>query len=212
MKFTGTFYNFVADGRYAHVRPEKGINLYANVHFPQVDAAAFADYKDGHKVEVTATVAEQPRDQYSHLMVQGKSIVRLSNPLSLVTAEGRKSPPLTFSVEKEQWDAIRWQLNVKDNKGKKVRGPALFESFERGVSYYKVTAKGLFHDAGDVELFCKDEPAAQQFLEQLKKGDEIVVEFTVVGGEGIRCRGMLVSMARISEPDKKQSFAPAKLD
>lgn len=207
VKFTGDYYRYDSRDKDVEVRlSDRSGYLHDTktiIRFPQSSQASFADYKSGDEVEVTAAVAAHA----DYLTLLGKSIVRSANPDSLVTDQGRATAAMDFSVEKEQWRTLKYKL--KDNVGKKVHAWGYYGGFTRGPASYRITVKKLFSDYGDLTLDCNVNTQATQFLRQLKDGEEVFFEFAVEGGSSSKPVGKLLWIARMGEPDKKLTLAPA---
>lgn len=200
LRLSGRYFGYTGSSQTVQVQSqEKG---FSQVMFPVSNTETFADYKFNDAVEVTATVAEQGK-------LLGKRIVRVANPRSEVTDKGRAIPPLNFKEASEQWRQIRRQPQAHANE--KVQAAGVFEEKDltRADACYQIKITNLFFSYDRLNLYCSPEPAVAQFLAELKKGDEVLFEFSVMGTRSYNACGGLWSMSRIGEPERKVAFTPA---
>ena len=211
VKFRGEYQSFNSRSKEVSVSTEDGgYRERVSIRFPGSNESTFADYRNDDLVEVTAVAAAAAGGSTSDtLTLEGKSIVRVVNPRSLVTDQGRELPALDFTVEREEWKKIK--RDPAAHQDKTLRGCGVFAGYTGGGHYYKVTVKKLFFDYGDIELYCGADKNVQEFLKQLKDGDEVLFEFSPQSGRSYKPIAKLLWMSRLSDPDKRITFPPVKV-
>lgn len=211
VKFAGRYSMFNESGKSVRVSPGNAARSSnsTEITFAGVDRAVFADYWSGAVVEVTGTLSEQPYAPANQPKITGKTIVRKSNPRSLVTATGRETPPLDLTAEKRQWSKVKF--TSKQSPGVRLQASGVFGGYTDEKSHLKVRITNLYFGYERIDLLCAADSAARQFLDSLSPDDEVLFEFSPADGTSYRRTLALQWMARLGDPDNKIPFQPVKI-
>ncbi|MGB7732249.1 MAG: hypothetical protein WBL72_01010, partial [Thermoguttaceae bacterium] len=203
VKFTCRYSRFNEYSKTVRVTAESKFkafsSVYAEIAFIGAAKTAFAQYRDGNRVEVTGVLSEEPRNFSSSLKFTGKTIVRESDPQSLITA-------VDFAADKEQWSKIR--SNLQKNARQTLRAVGVFHRYSHENSNLKISVWRLYFDYDNIELLCANDDKSRSFLDTLKHDDELLFEFKVIDGPSFRRVGALKWMALLSTPDEHVAFRP----
>ena len=200
VEFTGQYDGYSSTEHEMNVKPPKEYG-HTVVAFPRAVESMFADYRNGELVTVKAMVAEFGNE----LKLAGKRVVRVANPRSLITDQGRPTPPLDLSIDKDRWKAAREKLN--DNIGTTLQGCGLYNGYTRNPAYCNVRIKDPFLEHGEIELVGKPAEGSEEFLKRLHPGDEVLFEFVIEGGSFFKPSCGLQWIAQAADPDVKKAFS-----
>jgi predicted Zn finger-like uncharacterized protein len=202
---SGLFSRYEDSDHLVSIKASKDSPFQIKLSFPKSSKSTFADYHYGDQVEVTGVCIDQQDDPAKAVFaLAGRQIVRTANPLSIVTADGRPTPPLDFGLDKEKWRKIR--SNPSSHIGENIVSGGIFKGVSRGTSYLKIDIGKAFFDSGDLELICGLDPEAEKTLATLEPNIEITFEFAVSDYNTSRYHGTLVWLAPVAHPDRKRKL------
>lgn len=208
------------------------------IRFPNLSNSVWSDYEDSEaRVQVVAVVrppvlpipkmvgrrnSRDMRVVFSRRgavpELEGKSITRWKNPKSLVTAQGRAVPPLDLEEEMRRWEGLSLRSFAPLSEpppSETVRLEGRFLDFERERDSATIRFDHLFHGFNNATFTCTNlPPAAERFLYELERGEEILFEVRVfyvrLITRAIQQRMDLLWLARVSDPDERIAFSASQ--
>ena len=98
---------------------------------------------------------------------------------SLVTEKGRETPVLGLDPREQQWERCRHDVQAR--AGTRFVAAGVYNGYRKEPPYCKLYIERLYFGYERLELFCGTDAKTERFLDGLKKGDELLFQFSAAG-------------------------------